>query len=292
MKRIAPTLEVHPERDVKGYNYVIVDGTGARIQKWIDNYLYMTNETQKGQIRVVYASERQEGPYRVIGRWTDQDDWKTIAQETYRRIDPNDLKVLISDGENAIENAFKLDHMSHQRCSVHGWRELKIFLYLDGLKKAQQEKYLKMMGEVPVFEYAKNETLEALKPSDKPEIRKVISESRNQLEELTSVLEKKGYNKAATYVGGLTAPLMTFLEHWLATGEYSPHSSNLAENRFSLFKNRIARIGKRWSEEGLLRFFDLTVHKIFPGYDWETLISKLLPKSGNITCMIESVIAT
>ena len=149
-----------------------------------------------------------------------------------------------------------------------------------------------MLNGVPVFEYAKQEVMESLSAEDRPEIRKVIRTSKEQLDELIRILSRKGYQQTAVYISRLSKPLLTFLEEWVNTGEWGPATSNIAENRFSLFKNRIARIGKRWSESGLKRFFDLTVHKLFPGYEWNDLIGKILPSSGNITCMIESVIAT
>jgi hypothetical protein len=88
---------------------------------------------------------------------------------------------------------------------------------------------------------------------------------------------------------GLSEPLLTFLKQWLETSEQSPATSNIAESRFSLIKNRIARIGRRWSEPGLQRWIDLVIHKLFPGYDWDILWQKLLPETGNLTCEIVRV---
>ena len=292
LKKIEPQLKVHPDRHAKGYEYLIVDGTGAKIQEWVSEYGFRRVKTRRGEIRVVYAAKQPNGPYRVVGRWTEKESWKEIAVEAYKRIDPAFLTTLISDGEIGIEEAFMRKNMSHQRCSVHAWREMKIFLYLDGLKKAGQEKYRDMLNDVPAFEYAKQEVMESLSAEDRPEIRKVIRTSKEQLDELIRILSRKGYQQTAVYISRLSKPLLTFLEEWVNTGEWGPATSNIAENRFSLFKNRIARIGKRWSESGLKRFFDLTVHKLFPGYEWNDLIGKILPSSGNITCMIESVIAT
>ncbi len=292
LKKISPQLEVHPDRHARGYEYLMVDGTGIKIQERVSGYGFKKVETRRGEIRVVYAAKQPNGPYRVIGRWASQETWQEIAEETYKRIDADCLKVLISDGEIGIDEAFKKRHMKHQRCSVHAWREMKIFLYLDGLKKAGQEAYHQRLKDVPVFDYAKQDVMENLNVDDRPEIRQVIKTSKEQLEELVRILEKKGYAKTAVYIDRLSKPLLTFLEEWVKTGEWAPSTSNIAENRFSLFKNRIADIGKRWSESGLKRFFDLTVHKLFPGYNWDDLMGRILPSSGNISCVIESVVAT
>jgi len=56
-----------------------------------------------------------------------------------------------------------------------------------------------------------------------------------------------------------------------------------------LIKNRIARIGRRWSEPGLKRWLDLAIYKLFPGYDWNELWKTLLPLTGNLSCEIVSI---
>ena len=289
VKQIAPNLRIHPVKDAKGYEYLVVDATGAKFQEPFRQDGILHVNTYSGEIRAVYAGKTPKGPYKVIGRWTNRQSWEEIAVEVYKRITPEYVKFLISDGGPGIEEAFLKSHMKHQRCSVHAWREFKIFLYQDGIKKKKQEKYHEVFNNIPVFRYANKEVIESLQPEDAPEIKKVISESRKQLLELQNILQSKGYNKASVYIGNLIEPLLTFLREWIKSGESPPATSNIAENRFSLIKNRIARIGRRWSESGLLRWFDLAVHKIFPGYDWNKLMERITPLSGNITCCIDSV---
>jgi hypothetical protein len=38
-----------------------------------------------------------------------------------------------------------------------------------------------------------------------------------------------------------------------------------------------------------MRWLDLAIHKIFPGYDWNKLWEKLLPAPTNMTCEIVAV---
>jgi len=283
----AAQVEVHPEQKAKGYQYVVVDGTGARFQRRSGSKRKRV-ETYGGEVRMVHASRGVGKPFEVIGRWTNT-SWATIAEQVYERIDPADVKVLISDGEPGIEEAFLHKHMKHQRCSVHVWRDLRQFLYQDGVKKAGQTEIFGLLHTVPVFTYANKQKMETLKSEDCASVQQQITTSQKQLLELQQVLKDKGYHKTATYIANLSEPLLTFLNHWVATGQAAPATSNIAENRFSLIKNRIARIGRRWSEPGLKRWIDLAIHKLFPGYDWNKLWEKLLPLTGNLTCEIVAI---
>jgi hypothetical protein len=283
----AEQVEVHPENKAAGYRYLVVDGTGARFQK-------RTGRKPKkvasygGEVRMVYASKGVGEPFVVIGRWTNS-SWKSIARTVYRRIDATSIRVVISDGGVGIEEAFVQKHMEHQRCSVHAWRDLKSLLYQDGVKKAGQREFQEFFRRIAVFDYAQKKTMESLKAEDCPRVQSAIQDSEKQLRELEQLLKEKGYHKTATYIANLSQPLLTFLRQWLATGEAEPSTSNVAENRFSLIKNRFQRIGRRWSESGLKRWIDIAIHKMFPGYDWNKLWEKLLPVAGNLTCEIVAI---
>jgi hypothetical protein len=287
LKEIASEVEIHPTLQAKGYQYLIVDGTGAKFQDSCFIEGQRKVKTYPGELRTVYASKDYGKKYEVIGRWTNT-SWQDIAKEVYQRINGKDIQILISDGGAGIEEAFRLPHMQHQRCSVHAWRELRVFLYQDGAKKNEQEPFHLAMKKIPVFGYAKKEVMEKLKPPDTTEIENAVKVSEEQLISLQGLLESKGYPKTATYVAGLSSTLLTFLKEWLTTGQICPATSNIAENRFSLVKNRI-RVGRRWSEPGLIRWLDLSIHKIFPSYNWNKLWEKLLPVSTNITCEIIAV---
>lgn len=131
--------------------------------------------------------------------------------------------------------------------------------------------------------------METLRDADRAQVQQVIQQSEQHLRELENLLKEKGYYKTATYVARLAEPLLTFLREWLATGEAVPTTSNITENRFSLIKNRFQRIGRRWSEEGLKRWLDVAIHKLFPGYSWKRLWERLLPIVGTLTGEIVSV---
>jgi len=284
---IASQIEAHPAEKVYGYRYLIVDGTGARFQRRIRGKPKKVT-TYPGELRIVYASKGIGESFDVIGRWTNT-SWKKIAHTVYQRIDERDLHVLISDGGPGIEDAFLKSHMKYQRCSVHAWRNLRAFLYQDGVKKDAQQSIYKIFRDTPVFRYSKKMTMESLKSEDSALVERELHTSEGHLLHLQDLLKGKGYHKTAAYVANLSQPLLTFLREWLTTGEAHPSTSNIAESRFSLIKNRIARIGRRWSEPGLKRWLDLAIYKLFPGYDWNELWKTLLPITGNLSCEIVSI---
>ena len=287
LEACAEQVEVHPDNKATGYRYLVADGTGARFQKRKGRKRKKV-VSYAGEVRMVYASKGVGEPFDVIGRWINS-SWKSIAKTVYHRIDASSIRVVISDGGAGIEEAFVQKHMEHQRCSVHAWRDLKSLLYQDGVKKAGQKDFQEFFKRISVFDYAKKEKMESLKAEDCPRVQSAIKDSEKQLRELEELLKEKGYHKTATYIANLSQPLLTFLREWLATGQAEPSTSNVAENRFSLIKNRFQRIGRRWSEAGLKRWIDVSIHKMFPGYDWNKLWEKLLPIAGNLKCEIVAI---
>ncbi len=284
---IASQVEVHPAEKVRGYRYLIVDGTGAKFQQSIRGKPKKV-KTYPGELRIVYASKGIGEVFDVIGRWTNT-SWEKIAHTVYQRIDEKDVSVLISDGGPGIDEAFLKPHMKHQRCSVHALRNLRALLYQDGVKKDAQQSIYSIFQNTPVFRYSKKKTMESLKAEDSALVEREIHASERHLLHLRDLLKEKGYQKTAAYVANLSQPLLTFLREWLTTGEVHPSTSNIAESRFSLIKNRISRIGRRWSEPGLKRWLDLAVYKLFPGYNWNELWKTLLPLTGNLSCEIVSI---
>jgi ABC-type iron transport system FetAB permease component len=56
---------------------------------------------------------------------------------------------------------------------------------------------------------------------------------------------------------------VTDINHWLQNGEVIPLTTNAIGNAFSRVNNRIKRVGRRWSETGLLNWLKVTFYKIF-----------------------------
>jgi hypothetical protein len=289
VKEMGKSLYKHPVNEAGGYKYLFVDGTGVRLQDVVWKGVDRVRLFEQGELRMVYASRSLKEPVEVIGRWLSSSSWDEIACEVYKRIDAKDIIQLTTDGEDGIENAFMRPWMRFQRCTTHAWRSVKQSLYLDGIDKKERTRIQEQLYAIPVFNYAVKENLESLKMEDRDTIAKLLKKSENDLLQLKQTMEEKGYIKTAVYIDNLSNPLLTFLRSWLKDGTVNPTTNNIPENRFSLFKNRVRSIGKRWSDAGVLRIVDLIINKIFPGYDWDKFWKEIFPPTNRVKGYILAV---
>lgn len=248
------------------YRFLMVDGTKVRLQE------NRGANVGLGEMRWALASLGENQPFEPVGFWID-DSWKDIKQDLMKRLDYSRMEVLFSDGGPGIEEAFLEEGMSHQRCIFHGKREFPYFLYADGLKKAEQSALVEKMKSIPVYHFNKN-MLEQLKPEDEPKIRACLEKTRQGFTELIELLAK--YPKTQKYVENISANVTTFLTWWLEKKTPIPIDTNAIESGFSLVKNRIWSVGKRWSDKGLLNWLQVTLNKIFHPEMWQDLWSRYL----------------
>ena len=165
--------------------------------------------------------------------------------------------------------------MRHQRCILHGKRDFPYLLYRDGLKKDAQTFLKDKLDENPVFHFTKVK-MESLTPKDLPRIKELSQKAKAQFQEMLNLLDPERYPYARQYLSNLSENIATFFTLWLERGEVIPLTTNAIESRFSQVKNRIKRIGRRWSEAGLLNWLMLTLNKIFQPEMWQELWSQYL----------------
>jgi hypothetical protein len=170
--------------------------------------------------------------------------------------------------------------MKPQRCLWHGKREFPYLLYADGAKKLKQKPFLEKMQSIPVFHFTRLQ-MEQLRPEDRPQIAQITQQTQRGFEELLEALDPEKYPRARAYIENLMKPVTTFLSWWLKKGEILPLTTNALESAFSQVNNRIKRIGRRWSEQGLLNWLKLTFYKVFQSDLWNQIWNhrkKRLPK--------------
>jgi hypothetical protein len=66
------------------------------------------------------------------------------------------------------------------------------------------------------------------------------------------------------------------LDYWLQNKQWIPLNTNVIESAFSRITNRIKRIGRRWSNRGLLWWLMLALNKIFKPELWTQLWNQYL----------------
>ena len=248
------------------FRYLMVDGTGARFQSRTESG---DPQFYEGEIRFAFAAVNECRPFELVGMWVNT-PWNECAKELYNRMSTDRLEALICDGGAGIAEAFMLSGMRIQRCQWHGKRDLSFILYQDGIKKKEQQEILESFASIPTAGWTKAQ-VETIRPEDTGELNELRNKILTGFCDLYFLLIGKGYTKAAEYISNLAQPYATFINHLIDNNEILPTTSNIIESKISLFKNRIRSIGKRWSENGLLRWLAIAVRKLLPEFQWSTL---------------------
>ena len=242
------------------FRFLLVDGAKVRLQG------KMSKDMGLAEMRWALASEGPQHRFEPVGFWI-HNDWKTIRKDLSKRLNYRKLKILLSDGAPGVEEALLSKTMIHQRCLWHGKRDFPYLLYADGLKKVEQQPFVKQLNAIPAMIMTKGQ-LEQLRPEDRPRVEQIIKQTKQEFSELLNVLHPDKYPKARTYIENLIQPVSTFLSWWLNKGTTIPLNTNAIESAFSQVNNRIKHIGRRWSDKGLLNWLKIVFYKIFKPELW------------------------
>jgi hypothetical protein len=160
--------------------------------------------------------------------------------------------------------------MESQRCVWHGHHDFRFLLYADEVKGPAQREFLELLNRNPLFHLRQAE-LETLKPEDEPLVRKLARTIRSGFRELLTALPESRYPKTRTYLLNFSRQALAFFDYWLDHQRWIPFTTNIVESAFSRVVNRIKRIGRRWSEAGLLNWMTMAFRKIFHPALWTSL---------------------
>jgi len=257
------------------YIFLMADGTKVHLQesRGID--------IGQKELRWAFASTGVGQPFDIVGIWIDK-SWKYIAHDLKQRLDYDKMQILISDGGPGME-ALMTEGMRQQRCVFHGKRDFPFILYQDGFKKEEQKPLKELFQSIPVMNISSKGTLEKITPEDRADVLKICVKTKQDFNDLIRILDQVKYPKTHVYLKNLSNTVSLFLDWWLEKGEWIPFTSNIIENRFSQIKNRIKRIGRRWSDEGLVKWLLVVVKKLFTPDDWGLLWKQFLNLNQPIT---------
>ena len=249
------------------YIFLMPDGTKAHLQS------PGGKDIGQKELRWALASTNIGEPFDFVGIWIGQ-SWEEIVSDLKKRMDYEKIQVLISDGGPGMES-FLTEGMRQQRCIVHGKRDFPYILYQDGFKKKEQLQFLNRLNSIPSMSVSKK-YLETLTENDKAKVQKICERTETDFRELIGMLDPDKYPKARVYIQNLSNTVSTFFKWWLQTNDWMPFTTNIIENRFSQVKNRIKRIGRRWTEQGLLKWLKVVIKKLFTPDNWNDLWSQFL----------------
>jgi len=256
-----------PMKDVP-YRFLMVDGTKVHLQG------PGGKDLGHKEMRWALASVGPGCPFKPVGFWVDT-RWDRIRHELENRLNYGKLEVLFSDGGPGIEENLLAEGMRLQRCLWHGKRDFPFLMYADGLKKAEQQPFKSLFGEIPVFDLTRDR-LEKIDPADYQTILELVQQTQRGFEQLLKALDPDKYPAARTYIRNLYQHTMTFLDYWVQNKQWIPLNTNAIESAFSRITNRIKRIGRRWSDRGLLHWLMLALRKIFKPELWTQLWNQYL----------------
>jgi len=264
---LAETAGAWPPLGHRPFRFLMVDGTSVRLQD-------RGYSLGKAEMRWAMAAEEPSQPLELVGFWVNT-DWAAIRQDLERRIDYPRLRVLFSDGGRGIEESLLSSGMELQRCILHGQRDFSFLLYADGIKGQAQKQFRGLLDQNPLF-HLRQAGLERLDPGDEPLVRELAASIRRGFAELLTALPVDKYPQTRTYVQNFARQALVFFDYWLDHRRWLPLTTNAIESAFSRVVNRIKRIGRRWSENGLLNWLMIAFRKIFQPSLWESLWAQYL----------------
>jgi hypothetical protein len=242
------------------FQFLLVDGTKVHLQG------HGAEDLGQVDMRWALASRGPSSRFEPVGFWIDT-RWAQIRKDLNQRLNYPKLKALFSDGGPGIQENLLHPRMEPQRCLWHGKREFPYLLYADGLKKDQQAPFLQKLQSLPALNFTQYR-MEQLRPEDCPLVEQISQQTQRGFQDLLNALDPEKYPRARAYIQNLMKPVTTFLSWWLKRGEIIPLNTNAIESAFSQVCNRIKKVGRRWSEKGLLNWLKITFYKIFKPELW------------------------
>lgn len=95
-----------------------------------------------------------------------------------------------------------------------------------------------------------------------PLVRKLIKAIRRSFRDLLMALPADEYPKTRTYIENFSRQAILFFDYWLDHKRWISFTTNAIESTFSRVVNRIKRVGRRWSENGLINWLAIAFRKI------------------------------
>jgi len=261
---------------------LLADGTGVK-----------QSRGKRGELRAVIGVTT-EGRVLPVGTYVNQ-SWKEIEVNVRRRMRRGGAAPeatgpplpFVFDGEPGLDD-FLAGVVSVGRCVWHGPRGLYHALWEDDQRKAsitpQQQKLRQLIGiELPEGSY------ELLADEDKEEVRKRLTASRAELDQMIATFDTRGYASGAQYLRGLARHIFNHVEHWLATGVIAPRTTSLLERVFREIGRRLKRIAWGWSDKGAANVSKMIVIRQYDRETWDAYWKKKLGIHGVFTIGIAAV---
>lgn len=254
---------------------LMVDGTGFKRRP--DPQKNLNN---KGELRVVIGID-QRGQAIPLGTWTSK-SWEQIAQELEARAPGQKLaEQLGCDGEPGLADRLARLTNKVQRCHWHMVHDLDRMMWFDQAPLAERRQQQKKLSAIISIELPADE-FEPVQPQDKEQIQQRVQHAEVELQKLATVLNRRGYPQAATYVAAARRRLFSYIEFWMQTGVAALRTTSYLERLMRELGRRLKRMAFGWSESGAAKMARILIKRICDPEQWNSYWKNRLRIVGNV----------
>jgi len=235
--------------------FLAADGTGFKKQGG-----------SRGTVNLVLELGKNGG-VRPLGVWAGT-SWESMSKEIEQTVKDGQYKLLLCDGERAIDKWLGKFAEKTNRGHWHLPRELKYALWGDDTTFEDRKDASAKLRQLIAVEIP-GEDIEAVEESEKNELHQRIREAEKKIEGLQQEFAQKGYTKAVTYLENARGRIFNHLHLWLETGIIAPHTTSIVENIIRELVRRLKKIGWNWSDEGATRMGRIVMIRRYDNSAWE-----------------------
>jgi hypothetical protein len=118
--------------------------------------------------------------------------------------------------------------------------------------------------------------LEEVLPPEKEVVVELVKEIKRGFQKLIDAFDPEKYPKARTYIENFSKNALLGFDYWLEGKGWILLTTNAIEGAFSRIVNRVKRIGRWWSEQGLVNWLMIALRKIYKPKLWDKLWEQYL----------------
>lgn len=220
----------------------------------------------RGSVNLVVELGK-DGRIRPLGVWAGT-SWKELSREVRRAVGGHQYRLLLCDGEQAIDRWLGKLARETNRGHWHLSRELGYTLWKDGVSLPERVKLRSSLKDLIAVEIP-GEDIEEVSEDEKEALRSRIAEAEREIDSLRDEFTEKGYEKAASYLENARGRIFNHLHAWLDTGIIAPRTTSIVENIIRELVRRLKKVGWNWSDEGATRMGRIVMMRRYDKFTWE-----------------------
>jgi hypothetical protein len=251
----------------------IADGTKVKLQD-------KGRSAGASDLRLV-LSQRRDGRGLQVAAFAMDKTWAQLKERLRRDFPGQDVKVLLTDGEERIEDLAD-DGTRIQRCLVHGPRGFNMAMYLDGLSLGTRRYISRIFRDTAAWN-ADKAALGKLADEELYYLHRLIKQAERLCREIHSLLPSEAY-RSRYYLDRFMKNGITYLNALIEGDAPLPSvTTNVAENVFSQINLRLKKIGRRWSIPGAMNMLRVLLAKALNSEHWEEYLDLFSSSPGAVS---------